>query len=94
MADIKYVRLTTGENVIAEVEEQGDKIKLTNPIIAVPNGDNLGFVPFVTLGSKDIDSVVIKDEHVLFIAEPASEIKDHFATTFGKIITPKSKLVV
>lgn len=94
MADVKYVRLTTGENVIAEVEVQGDRVKLTNPIIAVPNGDNLGFVPFVTLGSKDIDSVVIKDEHILFIAEPAKEIADHFATTFGKIITPTSKLVV
>lgn len=94
MADIKYIRLLSGENVIAEYEQTGDLVKLTNAIIAVPTGNNLGFLPLAALADKSVKTIEIDRSHVVFVTEVAGEILSHYQEQFGSIITPKKPTLV
>ena len=43
--NVKLIRMWSGEDVVADlVEEKEDTIVLTNPIVAIPNGQGLSLI--------------------------------------------------
>ena len=47
MIDVKLIRITTGEEVVAElVSETDDKIHLKNGLVVLPNAQAVGFAPW------------------------------------------------
>ena len=96
--DVKCVRLITGEDVIAEFENDGEKVSLINPVqvLRVPGGGtdqpNFGFIPF-PLVSND-KTIVINNDKIVFVCEPSEEFLNQYNTIFGNIITPSSKIII
>jgi hypothetical protein len=99
MTEIKAMKLVTGEDVIAELIDNGDTITFKNPVqvTMVPSktggAPNFGFIPF-PLTSNEKEVTVAKDK-IVFTVEPAEEFRNQYNTIFGSgIITPTQGIVV
>lgn len=98
MAEVKCIKLLTGEEVIAEFNKIGDSIKLINPIrvsmVHSVSGSqpNFGFSPF-PLVSNDKE-LTIHESHVIYVCNPAEEFLVQYNEIFSKIITPSKGLIV
>ena len=74
MSDVQIVRLSTGEEVVAKVVYDKGFYTLTDGILLVPAGEGkIGMVPFVPYAKRT--PVVVGEQHVMFVVEPADELK-------------------
>jgi hypothetical protein len=85
MKNIQLVRLTSGEEIIANVDLNGidtDTIILKDAIVLIPAGEGkLGFMPFMPY-TKAEDGFEIDLKFVMFMVEPVSDlIKQHESAT-------------
>jgi hypothetical protein len=98
---IKGIKLVTGEEVIADVENSGDnRYKLTNSvqIRLVPpqiagSSPSMGFVPFPSFG-KENQSILVEPLHVVYLYDPVEDIVSNYKSMFSGIITPSSKQII
>ena len=95
---VKYVRLSSGENVVCDLlEETSDGITIRDAIIAVPanqDGTQLGFVPFAPLQDPSEESITIPKQFVMYIATLESGLEEQYNKMFNRIVTPTKKLIV
>lgn len=89
MSEVKLVRLTSGEELIARVEQIGDSYMLKKPAVLIPAGkDQLAFgqwLPYADL----TDGVEIPSKFVVFIVEPMVDLLNQYSTAFGSgIVVP------
>ena len=95
---IKLLRLKSGEDVVAEIEEGEDGVSLwlDTPAVIIPMGDprqgnnnvQWGFGPWAAF-SKD-DKVRVEKDWIVFISEPAKEIVNNYRQSFGSgIVVPE-----
>ena len=97
---IKGLKLVTGEEVIADVENSGDnRLKLTNAVrlqVIPPQVSgaqpSMGFVPFPTFGEQR-QSILLEPLHVAYMYDPVEDIVTNYKQTFGGIITPPKQLI-
>jgi len=90
MANIKIVRISTGEELIADVKEADGKIILTDVAILIPTQQNqLGLAPFMAYSdaSKGFD---INTSMVMFIVDPVQDLQNQYQQMFSKIVTPSN----
>jgi hypothetical protein len=74
MSDVQIVRLSTGEEVVAKVSYDKGFYTLTDGILLVPAGEGkIGMVPFVPYAKRA--PVAVSEQHVMFVVEPADELK-------------------
>lgn len=92
----KILKLTTGEEIIADVVSQNSNSITVRDTLAVMlkpahDGFTYGFIPWVPMveGNKEISLA-----HVIFIGDPAEDARNAYADMFGKIITPEKKLII
>lgn len=98
---IKGMKLVTGEEVIADIENSGDnRYKLTNPVQLrmVPpqiagGAPSMGFMPFPSFG-KESGVVVIEPLHVVYLYDPVEDIVSNYKSFFSGIVTPSSKQII
>ena len=91
MANIKIVRISTGEELIADVKEADGKIVLTDVAILIPTQQNqLGLAPFMAYSdaSKGFD---INTSMVMFIVDPVQDLQNQYQQMFSKIVTPSNE---
>lgn len=93
MSNIKYVRLLSGESVIADVKETGDRIELIDAVVAIPTNDSLAFQPLAPLADQSVKSVTIDRSHIVFMTTPAKEIESHYSQQFSKLFVPKNSVI-
>lgn len=95
MANIKIVRLTTGEELICDLKVSNkDQVILTDVAILIPTQQNqLGLAPFMAYSDAK-DGFHTTMASVMFIVEPVNELKNQYQQMFSKVITPTSNLVV
>ena len=91
---IKLLRLKSGEDVVAEVEENEDSVTLDNPAVIMPMGDarggnvQWGFTPWAMFSSDK--KIQIQRDWVVFISEPAKDIVNNYRQAFGSgIVVPE-----
>ena len=91
---IKLLRLKSGEDVVADIEENEEFITLESPAVIMPMGDarsgnvQWGFTPWAMF-SKD-KKVQIARDWVVFISEPAKDIVNNYRQAFGSgIVVPE-----
>ena len=97
---IKGIKLVTGEEVVADVENSGDgRFKLTNSVQLrmVPpqvqgGSPSMGFVPFPPFAEQK-QSILIEPLHVAYTYDPVEDIVDNYKQTFGGIITPPKQII-
>ncbi len=93
MSDIQIVRLTSGEELIADVTIQTDGYLLSDVAILIPTQQNqLGLAPFMAYGVPK-DGIFFKNEHTMFLIEPVDGLRQQYQTMFGKVITPTTSII-
>ena len=86
MADLKVLKLTTNEEVIARVEEKRDILELTKPMVMmqVNQGGQMGFAIMPWAMSGKCDKVEISQSIVIATLDPMDEVeKNYIQSTTG-----------
>jgi len=79
MNEVRLVRLTTGEEILCEIHEQTQKIMtVKDPVLLIPNKDQIGFMPYMPYTEIGIFGLEIKQDHVMFNLQPTDEMIDSF----------------
>ena len=96
MIDVKLLRITTGEEVIAELlSETEETITVQNGLVVLPTNNGLGFAPWASVISKDKPEITISKKHIVYIVETQEEVSEKYNEMFGsKLITPNEKKLV
>ena len=106
MIDVKLLRLTTGEDIVAEVTNQdyadnGGKSVTTikKPFVLIPMGQNPGasqesklyFSPFIPFAENE--EFDIKEENIITVNEPKTDIRDNYLNYVGAIVPVEKKII-
>ena len=91
MSDVKILRLITGEDVIAKVEENDQGLSLNKPFVIIPHQQGPGkpVQLMMTLYSpySKSNSVTIKNDKVISMVEPKEEILSSYQQNTSSIVT-------
>jgi hypothetical protein len=96
MQAIKLIRLTSGEEIIAEIDDQeGEKyITIFDPIVLIPAGEGkIGFMPFMPY-TRAKDGMVLPRQVIMFMVEPIDALIDQFKTAKSGIVTPQTQKII
>ena len=92
---IRLVRTRSGEDVVAEIEENEDTVTLENPAQLMPMGSptgqgmQMGFAPWIPFAGTAKVKVDIPRDYIVFIIEPAEDIVNNYRQAFGSgIVVP------
>ena len=98
---VQYIRLISGENVVADVlEDTEEGLTVCDAITAVPanaEGTQLGFVPFAPLQDPEEKELTIPKNFVMFVVSLAPNLEEQYNKMFNRksvITTPTKKLIV
>jgi len=94
---VKLIRMWSGEDVVADlIEEKSDSIVVTNPIVAVPHGQQgqIAFAPWSPIMSKDGKGLEVTKKYVVYINDPQEEIIEQYNSMIGKLSKPTKKLIL
>ena len=104
MTDVKLLRLTTGEDIVAEVTNQqysdNDKTVTTikKPFVLIPMAQNPGtsqesklyFSPFIPFAENE--EFDIKEENIITVNEPKTDIRDNYLNYIGQSYQLRKRL--
>ena len=77
MNKIKLIRLTSGEEILVHVvNETGLTLTVTDPVLLIPNKDQIGFIPY--LSYCELDTMTIKKDHIMFNLVPTDDLKAQY----------------
>ena len=97
MSDVKVIRLSTGEDVIAKVDEGSEKVTLDKPIVIIPQQMGPGTPVQLMMSLYNAfgkgEKVEVAKDKVVFMTEPKDEIKNSYEQNTSKIITPNKGLI-
>ena len=92
MSEIKLIRLTSGEELIAKTEQvDNESYIIKKPAILIPAGkDQLAFGQWLPYANID-DGVEIPSEFVMFVVDPVEELMNQYNSSFGSgIVVPST----
>ena len=104
MTDVKLLRLTTGEDIVAEVTNQdyadnGGKSVTTikKPFVLIPMQGQpgkpmqIGFHPYIPYTKDEV--IHIKESNIITDTTPDDNMIGAYQQNTGQIVTPKSKII-
>ena len=96
MIDVKLIRISTGEEIIAEVlSETDDSITVQNGLVVLPNPQGVGFAPWATVIDNDNPDITMSMRHVVYVAATQEDVAKKYNEMFGsKLVTPASKKLI
>ena len=98
--DVKLLRLTTGEDIVAEMVYSDASITtIKKPFVLIPMAQNPGsssetklyFSPFIPFAENE--EMHIKEENIITVNDPKSEIKDNYLQYVGAIVPVEKKVI-
>ena len=97
-SEIKILRLSTGEDVIAKVDEgSGEMVELKNPFVIIPQqsapGQPISLMMSLYNAYGKKDTVTLSKDKIVFMSDPKDEILKSYEANTSKILTPKSSLI-
>lgn len=94
--EVKLIRMSSGEDVVAEVlEENEDVIVVKNAIVAVPTGNaKLGFAPWAPIIDRTKTEIEVKTNFIVFIAKPDDAVVEQYEQMFSVIAKPENKKLI
>jgi len=97
MSDVKVIRMTTGEDVIAKVGENDGGISLNKPFVIIPQqlgpGKPVQLMMSLYNAFGKSDTITIDQDKVVFMTDPKDEIKSSYEQNTSKILTPNKGLI-
>ena len=98
--NVKLLRLTTGEDIVAEVTYSDESITtISKPFVLIPMAQNPGegaetklyFSPFIPFAENE--EMSIKENNILIVNEPKPEIKENYLNYIGAIVPVEKKII-
>jgi hypothetical protein len=90
---MKLVRLSSGEEVIGKVVDNGSEVTITDGYSLIPAGEGkIGFMPFMAY-TKAKQGITIPKNFVVFMVDPVDELVDQVRQMDTGLVTPKSKII-
>jgi len=90
---MKLVRLSSGEEVIGKVVDNGSDVTITDGYSLIPAGEGkIGFMPFMAY-TKAKQGITIPKNFVVFMVDPVDELVDQVRQMDTGLVTPKSKII-
>lgn len=83
--EVKVVKLVTGEEVLANVIERDNSVKLNQPMLLLVSPEGLRIIPWLMLG--DNSDVEISMDKVIVVYKPKAEIINGYKQQTGGIVT-------
>lgn len=94
MAQVKIIRLNSGEEIIANVTETETDITLKNASVLIPSPEGklllAKWLPYA-----DIENgITLEKKHIVFIVSPQKELENHFVNVVvNNLVVPGKKIV-
>jgi len=90
---MKLVRLSSGEEVIGKVVDNGSDITITDGYSLIPAGEGkIGFMPFMAY-TKAKQGITIPKNFVVFMVDPVDELVDQVRQMDTGLVTPKNRII-
>jgi hypothetical protein len=98
MANIKLIRMSSGEDVVADIV-QGEKgsgtVTVKNAIVAIPTQQGqLGFAPWAPILHKNKNTIDVDRRFIVFIAEVDSDVANQHKKMYGGVITEAQSVII
>ena len=92
---MELIRLSSGEEVIGKVTDNGDSITIKDGYSLIPAGEGrIGFMPFMAY-TKAKDGITIDKKFIVFMVEPIESMVDQIREMdSGVVANTGSKIVV
>ena len=89
---IKIFKLTTGEELIADVIPDGPSWSLKNPVRLIISEQGVGMIPFAPF--VESETVAIDNNHIIYQSNPDSEVLNAYNSKFGGLVIPSNHLKI
>ena len=91
MSEVKIVRLTSGEEIIANIIDNGDTITIKDGSVLIPSPEGKLLLARWLPYAKTDDGVTLEKRHLVFVIDPQRELADHFTNVVvnGLVVPPK-----
>lgn len=93
----KIIRLQSGEELVANVQDNGGTFTLTNVTILLPTqSGSIQLAPFMPY-AKIEDGLTISEDKVFFVVDPHEDLAKYHKDLFDdtpEILTPSKKIIV
>ena len=97
MSEVKVIRMTTGEDVIAKIDEGSEKVTLNKPFVIIPQQMGPGKPVQLMMSLYNAfgkgETIEVAKDKVVFVTEPKDEIKASYEANTSKILTPNKGLI-
>ena len=97
MQEVKLLRLSTGEDVIAKVGENDQGVSLHKPFVIIPQqsapGQPIQLMMSLYNAFGKSDTVTVSKDKVVFITDPKDEILKSYEQNTSRIISAKPGLI-
>jgi len=95
MLDVRLFRVSTGEEVVAElISEDEETITVKNCLVVYPQQNGVNFGPWITVCKKEAE-VPVKKDFLVYFTEVDEEVNKKYNQMFGsKLEIPESKLII
>ena len=93
--NVKLLRITTGEEVVAEiVEETADSITIKNGLVVLPSAQNVGFAPWATVVDRQEPEITMSKQFLVYAAALDPSVKNKYCEMFRGITPPDKKIIL
>ena len=91
MSEVQLVRLVSGEEVLAKIENMGEATKFEKPHVIVPTeARSIALMPWCPYSNIQDEGVVIPNDKILFVTTPHSELEKEYTTAVTGIEIPSA----
>ena len=97
MNEVKILRLTTGEDVIAKVGENDQGVSLNKPFVIIPQqsapGKPIQLMMSLYNAFGKSDTITLAKDKIVFMTNPKDEILKSYEQNTSRILQPKAGLI-
>ena len=96
MIDVKLFRISTGEEIIAElVSETDDVVTLKNGLVVLPTNNGVGFAPWATVIDPDDPEITLCKKFIVYMVNVQEGVRQKYNQMFGSnLVTPEEKKLI
>ena len=89
MSKVQLMRLASGEEVLAKIENLGEATKFEKPHVIIPTqAKGIALMPWCPYSTIQDDGVTVPNDKNVFIAEPHKELEKEYTTMVSGIEIP------
>lgn len=94
MAEVKIVRLISGEEIIANVTQTETDITLKNASVLIPSPEGKLLLAKWLPYADTENGITLEKKHLVFVINPQKELADHFTNVVvNNLVVPGKKIV-